>query len=534
MASPAATGVADRALLLVRRVRVDRPLAAGTEGFAGELIDRIRAAKTRARRGAIGAGESLYFEDEAALERAIVCAVLDGAKLPELVRRAIPDCEAPQLRWRRRILSDARTLPGLMMALVEAGIAGAWLARFDEAELRTAAELLLRSYGSTARLPERVPGERPDSVSAARVPGPKSVPAAAIVEAIALARSATPAHAAGLLIAIATLAVRRPELVATQALADALTAAFDPSASPVVSGNAIRGTPMVPAAARVAPASTPPAPGKPRAVAQRAAMREQQSSSRPTTMADAQQSAARRAVTIGSRTRESAAQLPPAAMPIAGASTSVRSDCAGLFFLLNAFLALGLYGDFTDPARRVRGLSPFELLLLLGRRWIGAEFARDPLEPVLRGLAGLGPRERVGRNFEAPAWQVPADWLAPWPGAAQRRVRSRAGVSRWHAAGFPIADQWHAARPAVWLRRRWVDSLARYVEARLARALGSTDSAEAVETLLRRPGTVRLDDGQIEVAFALDTHPLAIRLAGLDRDPGWIPAAGRAIGFRFA
>jgi hypothetical protein len=37
----------------------------------------------------------------------------------------------------------------------------------------------------------------------------------------------------------------------------------------------------------------------------------------------------------------------------------------------------------------------------------------------------------------------------------------------------------------------------------------------------------------LEVIFALDELPIEIRLAGLDRDPRWGPAAGRFIELRF-
>ena len=66
------------------------------------------------------------------------------------------------------------------------------------------------------------------------------------------------------------------------------------------------------------------------------------------------------------------------------------------------------------------------------------------------------------------------------------------------------------------------------------RALGLENAREAVATLIERRGTIHVESDRVEIAFALDAHPLAIRLAGLDRDPGWIPAAGRSIGFRFA
>lgn len=534
-ASPAATGVAERALLLVRRVRVDRPLGAGVEGFAGELIARIRAARASARRGAIGAGESLYFEDETALECAIVAVALGGGPLPELLRRAIPDSATPQLRWRRRILADGDKLPRLIMALVEAGSAGAWLARFDDGELRAAGALLLRSYGSTARLIDASRPDRREAVFASATPPrrPAHIPVA-IAEAFALARAATPDRAARLLIAIALLAARRPELVATQALTEALAQGFAPARSPPP-GRAVPAMPTLPTAATLGVERMPSARATPRA-ADRVATGHRQSPPPRGVAPETQPPAATPDGGKGRPAQAGAATAPveTAAAAMAVAPAAIASDHAGLFFLLNIFLALGLYGDFTDPVRRVRGLSPFELMLLLGRRWIGPGFERDPLAPVLRALAGLRARERPGRNFEAPIWQVPPDWLAPWPAGAERSLRRRDGKSLWHAAGFPIADEGHDARPVAALRRRWLACLARYIETRLMRALGSQDRASAVASLLRRHGTVRIDDARVEVAFALDTHPLAIRLAGLDRDPGWIPAAGRSIGFRFA
>jgi len=36
------------------------------------------------------------------------------------------------------------------------------------------------------------------------------------------------------------------------------------------------------------------------------------------------------------------------------------------------------------------------------------------------------------------------------------------------------------------------------------------------------------------VRLSLTELPLEIRLAGLDRDPGWIPAAGRFLAFHFS
>lgn len=536
LASPAATGVAERALLLIPRMRVDRPLADGVEGFANELIDRIRAAKVDARHGRPGAGADIcFFEDEVAVEIAIIRFWLAGERLPEGLRRAVPLGDAPVMRWRRYLLADHRRLPRIIAALVEAELAGAWLARFTAAELIAAADGLARFYGGA--LPRMVSSSGAPPRAEPRRPRPAPDKAAsrpvAIIETVMTARALAPDAGPRVFLAIALLAARQPALVATQAFAGALAELSSVAAAPVARRAAAPGRgrkAIPPGAAKRSPRT---AVGKP-----------------PSQTAGPARPAPISTPSVPGSVR-SAAPIPPAVEPVRqqdagppraasgvvpapGEALAVVSERAGLFFLLNIVLALGLYGDFTDPVRRVRGLSPFELLLLLGRHWLGPRLEADPIALVLRSLAGLGPRERPGRHFEAPAWQVPSDWLAAWPRGRPRAFPGRYGTSRWHAGGFPIADRWHVPRSAAWLRRRWVACLACYVEARLIRALGLENGREALATLIERHGSIQVESGRVEILFALDAHPLAIRLAGLDRDPGWIPAAARSIGFRFA
>jgi hypothetical protein len=202
----------------------------------------------------------------------------------------------------------------------------------------------------------------------------------------------------------------------------------------------------------------------------------------------------------------------------------VTTEFGGLFFLLNVFLALGLYGDFTRPGEGLRGLSPFELMLLLGERWFGKAFKADPLAATLRDLAGLQPDEACGRHFDAPVWTVPDAWLSPWP---------KAGLSR-DEPGFPLADEPEPARSAAWRRRRWFACLALYLKARLARALGETSARAALRVICAQPGRVIREGECVAVHFPLVDHPIALRIAGLDRDPGWIPAAGYFVEFHFA
>ena len=69
-----------------------------------------------------------------------------------------------------------------------------------------------------------------------------------------------------------------------------------------------------------------------------------------------------------------------------------------------------------------------------------------------------------------------------------------------------------------------------YIRARLRSALGTDDLANVV---CRHRARITLTATHIDVFFSLAELPIEIRLAGLDRDPGWVPAAGRFIAFHF-
>ena len=53
------------------------------------------------------------------------------------------------------------------------------------------------------------------------------------------------------------------------------------------------------------------------------------------------------------------------------------------------------------------------------------------------------------------------------------------------------------------------------------------------ELLIRQRGTVVITPAHLDVTFSLERHPIEIRMAGLDRDPGWIAAIGRHVAFHF-
>lgn len=258
---------------------------------------------------------------------------------------------------------------------------------------------------------------------------------------------------------------------------------------------------------------------------------------------------------------------PPEAMPqttFNAGGVQIDSDYGGLLYLLNAALALELYGDFSMPRARGLALSPWNWLALIGEAWFGAEFRRDPLWRLLADLAGRKPQQAPAYDFVAPlAWAIDEAWLQPWDAA--ETVAYHAGTRRlrlWHPQGFVLADLPRAAStPAVqaadWCtqrtalretrlvrmpqapapsprqrNRRWLHYLLTYLEARLARAL-AVDDGDIPTLVCRHRAQLHCNLVDVEVRLSLDALPLCLRLAGLDRDPGWIPAAGRSVRFRF-
>jgi hypothetical protein len=248
----------------------------------------------------------------------------------------------------------------------------------------------------------------------------------------------------------------------------------------------------------------------------------------------------------------------------AGLSTTVETRLGGIFYLINLALFLDLYGDFTMPARLGLALSPWDFLTLLGERLVGPALRRDPVWTLLAALAGREAGAAPGADFVPPAaWRVPPDWLRPFaPGRIWQWAAQDGRLCVTHPARFTILDlplagrdprrlarretRAYAPSTAFRLRRgsgpprlpgsdweRWLTHLSAYVRARLVRALGPTGRAGPGRLLCHQRARVVTTDTHLDVIFRLDELAIAVRLAGLDRNPGWVPAAGRYITFYF-
>jgi len=162
-------------------------------------------------------------------------------------------------------------------------------------------------------------------------------------------------------------------------------------------------------------------------------------------------------------------------------TVAVETEFGGVFYLLNVALALGLYADFTAPLGPRLDVSIWRFISLVGRGLLRGGNPDDPLWPLLIDLAGpvLPEGRDSGSTFD-----------------------------------------------------RWIRSHTRHIRARVAQAL-DVPASRAGALLCRHHAHVRASLSHVEVTFSLAALPIAIRLSGLDRDPGWIPSADRIVSFRY-
>jgi hypothetical protein len=254
--------------------------------------------------------------------------------------------------------------------------------------------------------------------------------------------------------------------------------------------------------------------------------------------------------------------VEPRAYPALERAVCVDTAFGGLFFLINVGLYLGLYGDFMQPRSPGIDLSIWDFVTLAGRDLLGeaAVATPDPIWTVLADLAGREESDPPGAAFDPPdAWRMSAAWLEPFGGGHAFAWSTRGGrlVVR-HPDGFVLVDvpfeedAGQAAREAAPYAmlgaigeeeageeppggaplERWLGRLLPYVRARLARALG-VGKGEVGAVMCSIPAKVMLDAARLDAVMSLSRLPIEVRFAGLDRDPGWVPAAGRSVLFHF-
>lgn len=204
-------------------------------------------------------------------------------------------------------------------------------------------------------------------------------------------------------------------------------------------------------------------------------------------------------------------QPPPASNLIA-----LASSYAGSLELVNLAIAMGWFDDFTDgrASADATSLAFWNFLWLVTLRLVGPRFRRDP-------LSGLYARLSVDSGH----------------------VRRPSGVTRWAyppifpkgARAVTVQDRRFGGDPSPPQSEHYsLDGAVRNIRKRLKASLRVPTTERACRLLLFQPGRVVLSPGRLDVHLSLELLPIEIRLAGLDRNPGYIPAAARIVEFHYA
>ena len=130
-------------------------------------------------------------------------------------------------------------------------------------------------------------------------------------------------------------------------------------------------------------------------------------------------------------------------------------------------------------------------------------------------------------------WPARAPICRATPGVAQLAESGQVqGVAEGQTPPTPFLPP-AASLPATALLAQVAGSLS-YLFAARAAGGWSGQARDFLERYLYLPAQVRVVPESLTVIFQADRIDMALRRAGLDKDPGWVPWLGRQVGFEFA
>ncbi len=240
---------------------------------------------------------------------------------------------------------------------------------------------------------------------------------------------------------------------------------------------------------------------------------------------------------------------------------SFQTRFGGVFYLLNLGLYLGLYRDFTEASVEEIDLNIWDFVALVAREFLGERIEADAVWDFLKLAAEREDDRDFGREFDnAKDWRMPPVWLATffedrnWVWAKRRKrlvVRHPQGFNVIDVQGHGRAEKQLARELEIYRRyfadivpadaeieplpepAGWLENLAEYLRKRLFQALNVATAEELNAVLFEQRARVTVSATHLEIIFALADLPIEVRLAGIDRNPAWIPAAGKYVYFHF-
>lgn len=261
----------------------------------------------------------------------------------------------------------------------------------------------------------------------------------------------------------------------------------------------------------------------------------------------------------------------------------VETQLGGVLYLINLMQHLDLPACFEETWGLATHVGAWGVLDLLGRAlWgkAGEGCAADPLWVALAELDGREPGTLPGVGFPgADSYRLPRAWWTAVSVSSDRVFQwsSRRGKVRlWSDLGFLLADvsrnkdQPKAQARAVLQKfvdeedgtslsrrpshqapiaelaspllaglnphlARWLGAVLPYICSCLRRALSLAPGEDRLlaESLLAYPGRLYVTSTHVDLVMDMEDISIPVRLAGLDRNPGWVPDFGRVVTFHF-
>jgi len=234
----------------------------------------------------------------------------------------------------------------------------------------------------------------------------------------------------------------------------------------------------------------------------------------------------------------------------------------GVFYLLNLGIFLDLYRDFTENLNEEVDLNIWDFVALISLEFLGDAIKKDSVWRFLEELGGREESEILGSGFTPENdWRIPIDWLKTfqnfrkWTWFTDKNrlivrhpanfsvfdvelngdfdVQLTAELKKYEKYFDEIKNLPKRQTETMTAFERWLLNLSEYIKARLLQALNLENVDEIGEILFKHTAQINVSGTHLDINFSLADLPLSVRFSGLDRDPGWIPAAGKFVMFHF-
>jgi hypothetical protein len=211
--------------------------------------------------------------------------------------------------------------------------------------------------------------------------------------------------------------------------------------------------------------------------------------------------------------------------PLAGLD-GIVTELGGVFCLVNVLEHLDLPDCFEEQCGLTSSVGAFGTLEAIARVLAGTQGEELRHDPVWAALATLDGREPNSppraRGLRTRGAELPPEWQefdADFPLTLDE--------SHAHAIEALRRDGW----PAPLLD--WLTLTIPYITWRIAQASGLPEIREVAHMLLELPARVYVTEAHIDVVASMENIRVPIRLAGLDRSPGWVRSLQRIVLIHF-